>query len=563
MRKADEKGEVNEMKKNRIGFIAIVIAVILVGSVLTGCTSESPSKSEKSATENSSSNKPTQDNESRTEDSADEVPIGGKVTIGNSTDCTNIAAWRIRSPYERLSWSGIYEPLFKIADDGSLKENLATSLEPDYDNLTYTLYLRDDVYFSDGSHLDADVVVWNFENFKENSQSSATHFSRIESFEKLDDYTVAIHLDSWTSQLPFSLADVAGLMYSKKAFDDNGYDWCLENPVGTGPFILDKWVKDEYKTLVRNENYWNKDVTVYLDSYEIRVVADQTTAENALNANEIDAFFNGKTMFQHSMLTQGYNEYANTSRYGGYFLVYASGVEDSPLSDVRVRQAISYAIDAQTICDTLGYGIDTFSGQYAALGSSFYVDGINDYAYNVEKAKELLTEAGYPDGFETTIYTANELGVNDYMVVLQGYLKEIGIEAKLDYSDNAEWSGTIMYEIPEGMVLFSHGFDNNIINQAYSNFALSNEGNGMLNRSKIVPEDLKTALDNAIGAPDTETMMDEWKTINKLIFDEYCLAYTISHYQGTRVVCNDRILDMGWLATPSNYQDYTRIAVRK
>lgn len=559
------------MKKRSKKWLSVLTAAVLAGSTLMGCSGGADKKpaetqaAETTAAQAAETEAP-KDEILETKPAATEgkeIIEGGSVTIACSTDCSNVAAWRVRSPFERLNWSGIYEPLFRINDDGTVKENLATALDADAENLTYTIHLREDVTFSDGSPLNADVVVWNLENFKENSQSSATHFSKVESFEKVDDYTVAIHLSAWTSQMPFSLADVAGLMYSKKAFDENGYDWCMENPVGTGPYMLDKWVKDEYKTLVRNENYWNKDAMGHLDSYEIRVIADQTAAENALKAGEIDGYYNGNTMFENTMLSQGYQEFSNTARYNGYFLVFASGIEDSPLNDVKVRQAICYAIDAQAICDSLGFGIDTFSGQYAALGSSFYVDGVNNYEYNVEKAKELLAEAGYPDGFSTTIYTGNEIHVNDYMVVLQGYLKEIGIDVQLEYADNAEWSGTIMYEIPEGMIFLTHGFDNNIINQAYSNFALKNEGNGMLNKCKQVPDELKAALDKAMEAPDTDTMKAEWANAVKLLFDDYCLAYTVGHTKGSRVLCNDRIVDMGWISTPCNYMNFSNIAVCK
>ncbi|WP_320956618.1 ABC transporter substrate-binding protein [Enterocloster asparagiformis] len=554
------------MRKNCKRWLSMAMAVLMTGSLLSGCSGSSGGTTTVAQENGAATQASEAESVSETQAASNtekEFIEGGSVTIACSTDCSNVAAWRLRSPFERLNWSGIYEPLFRMNDDGTVKECLATALDSDYENLTYTIHLRDDVKFSDGSPLNADVVVWNFENFKENSQSSAVHFSKVESFEKIDDYTVAIHLNEWTSQMPFSLADVAGIMYSKKAFDENGYDWCMENPVGTGPYMLDKWVKDEYKTLVRNENYWNKDSAGHLDSYDIRVIADQTAAENALKAGEIDAYYNGNTMFQNNMLAQGYQEFANTARYNGYFIIFASAVENSPMSDARVRKAICYAIDSQAICDSLGFGIDTYSGQYAAPGSSFYVDGINKYEYNVEKAKELLAEAGYPDGFTTTIYTGNELHLNDYMVVLQGYLKDIGIDAKLEYADNAEWSGTIMYDIPEGMTLISHGFDNNIINQAYSNFALSNEGNGMLNKCKIVPENLKEALDRAMAAPDNDTMMNEWKTAIKILFDDECLAYTICHAKASRIICNDRIVDMGWISTACNYMDFTKLAVCK
>lgn len=488
--------------------------------------------------------------------------VGGSMVIAASTDCSNVAAWRVRSPYEKLSWSGIYEPLFRITTDGEVYGHLAEKLESDYDNLTYTVHLRKDVYFSDGSHLDADVLLWNFENFLENSQSASTFFSRVKVFEKIDDYTVAIRLNEWTTQMPYSLADTAGLMYSKKAFDENGYDWCMENPVGTGPFVLDEWVTDEYKRLVRNDNYWNKEATIYLDSVEIKVIPNQTVAENALKTGEIDGYFGGTAAFRHNMGAQGFAQYANPARQTGQFLVFASAVEGSPMSDVRVRQAICYAIDSQTICDTLGYGINTYSGQYATVDSPFYADNVESYIYDPEKARQLLAEAGYADGFSTTLYTGNEMNLNDYMVALQAYLADVGINLDLQYADNAEWSGTIMYEIPDGMILSNHSFDNNIINQAFSNFAsVDGRGVGLLHRSKIHPQELTDHLLAALGTQSTSEMMKHWYEANKLIFDTYCIAYTIGHTSAVQIVCNDRIVDMGWMVTACNYMDYTAVAV--
>ena len=213
------------MKRQWVHTIAGALAIVFAGSVLAGCGSgfsgASSGATSIASTDAEETQAATQEENILKDSSAQALSSkyieGGKVTLATSTDCSNVAAWRIRSPYERLSWSGVYEPLFRIGDDGHITPNLAESLDSDYDNLTYTVNLRNDVYFSDGSKLDADVLLWNFENFKENSQSSATHFGKVDSFEKVDDDSVTIHLSEWTSQMPYSLADVAGLMYSKKA----------------------------------------------------------------------------------------------------------------------------------------------------------------------------------------------------------------------------------------------------------------------------------------------------------------------------------------------------------
>lgn len=101
------------------------------------------------------------------------------------------------------------------------------------------------------------------------------------------------------------------------------------------------------------------------------------------------------------------------------FLIFASDVQDSPLADVRVRQAISYAIDSDTIAKTIGYGKVFVSNQYAVEGTMFYNPDVKGYGYDVDQAKALLADAGYADGFTTTIYCGVDQALTDYLVAIQ------------------------------------------------------------------------------------------------------------------------------------------------
>ena len=205
-------------------------------------------------------------------------------------------------------------------------------------------------------------------------------------------------------------------MYSKKAFDDNGYDWCLQNPVGTGPYILNEWVNDEYKTYTRSENYWNTDATTYFDDLRIVVIGDEAAAQNSLMAGEIDAYHGFSDASQATMMNMGgYSRFINKLGFADYVVYFASDVEGSPISDVRVRQAICYAIDSQTMSNALGFGMTMANNQYAIQGTKFYNDEIQGYPYNPEKAKQLLEEAGYADGFTTTIYTGNDMDMTTWL----------------------------------------------------------------------------------------------------------------------------------------------------
>ena len=537
------------MKKLVAMLLAIVMVLSLAACGGNGGDSTEPAGSESAGGETEGSGTDSK-----------EAKMGGTYTLGMSVDCTTAASWRLRSGQEKGTWSAVYEPLMRIDDDGNVVGYLAESLEADEENLTYTVTLRDDVYFSDGSHLDADVLLWNFENFKENSQTSATHFGSVESFEKTGDYTVVMHLSEWNTQIPYSLNSVAGLMYSKQAYDENGAEWCERNPVGTGPFVLTEWVTDDHKVFEKNENYWNKDATIYLDSFETRIIADEMSAQAALLNGDIDGYLNGSASFQNTMEQAGFTRTVNNMWYTIYFLIFASDVEGSPLADLKVRQAISYAIDSDSIAENVGYGKIFVSNQYAVEGTPFYNPDVVGYNYDVEKAKQLLEEAGYGDGFTTTIYCGVDQALTDYLVAIQGYLREVGITLNIEEQETAIWTSKGIYDIDEGMILAGHGFGSNLVNQQVSNFSKrAVEGVGMLKECKLHPDDLDAAIMSALSASDTEEMLKYEFEAQKLIIDTYCLGYPVAIGNSTVVMLNPDVVDAHCYANNNEYYDYTQI----
>lgn len=485
---------------------------------------------------------------------------GGDMTIGMATDASEAAAWRMRSGQEKLAFGACYEPLMRIDADGNVVGNLAESLVADQDNLTYTVTLRKDVNFSDGSKLDADVLLWNFENFKENSQTSATHFGSVDHFEKVDDYTVKICLKEWNTQIPFSLNSVAGLMYSKQAFDENGYDWCLEHPVGTGPYVMTEWVRDDHISFAVNENYWNKDNGPKMDSLTFKVIADEMSAQAAMVAGDINVYYGASESLQTALEGAGYTRAVNKMWYTILFVIFASDVEGSPLADVRVRQAISLAIDSDTIAQTVGYNKVFVSSQYAVDGTMFYNPDVKGYGYDVEQAKQLLADAGYADGFTTTIYCGVDQALTDYLVAIQGYLKAVGITLNIDEMETAEWRSTGIYDIPEGMILAGHGFGANLVNQQVSNFSKrAVSGVGMLKEVKLHPDDLDETIMKSLSASDTDEMLKYEFETQRLIIDEYCLGYPLG-LKPSQVYMAAKNVNVAGFETMNEYNDFTQIA---
>ena len=543
------------MKRALKRILAAAFAAILVVSCLTACGNNTSD-----GTSNNSSN-----NTSNGSNAGTGSDAGGgdtEIIIGDYADAPNVASWMIRTGSDKSHWVyTIYEPLFTMSEDGEVVPYLAESLTSDPDALTYTVKLRDDVYFSDGSKLDADALLWNFENFKENATTSSTHFGTVDSFEKISDSEVVIHMAQWSSQIPYSLCSAAGLMYSKQAFDENGYDWCLQNPVGTGAYLLDDWVTDDYKTFVYNENYWNASVKPEVTKITIKVIPDETTAQAAMLSDNLDVF-PGTYNFTKDMEAQGFPRVTTKMWYYSDFIVFASAIEDSPLSDVRVRQAICYAIDSKTIQETINLNMSLLTNQYAIEGTPFYTDTVQGYDYNPEKAKELLAEAGYPDGFTTTLYTGTDLNLSKQMIAVQGYLQDVGITVNLEYQDVSIWSSKTVYSIEEGMVMVSHGFGTNIVNQAVSNFSQEAvKGVGMLKDCKLHPDDVNEALMNALSAKDTQTMIDEFNEAQRLIFDTYCLAYPVDSDAYSWVSLRDTFNDNGCFGTTTEYYNYALLTV--
>ncbi len=284
------------------------------------------------------------------------------------------------------------------------------------------------------------------------------------------------------------------------------------------------------------------------------------TAQAAMQNGELDAFMEASYRFCQDMEKAGFPRQTTQTWYFSNFLVFASGVEGSPLEDVRVRKAICYSINSEEICQSIDLGMAFVNPGYGISGTPFGGEAIQGYGYDVDKAKALLAEAGYGDGFQTKIYTGTDLQNKPLMVAIQGYLAEIGIQAELIYQDVSVWASQTIYGIDDGMILCAHGFGSNIVNQGVSNFSKQAvDGVGMLKESKIHPDDVDEALMKALQA---EEMFLEFQIADQLITDEYCLAYPVDSDSYSWTSLRDTFQDNGCFATRTEYYDYSLLTVR-
>jgi peptide/nickel transport system substrate-binding protein len=339
------------------------------------------------------------------------------------------------------------EPLIFEKSNGEAAPLLAESVEEDVDNLQIIFTIRQGIKFTDGSTLNAEVVAWNLEKMIE-----AKLLPGITAVEVMGEYKVALHLEYYSNNLLPVLAGRSCSIISKEAFEANGIEWARENPVGTGAFKLSEYVRGSHITFVRNDAYWQSGKP-YLDGLEYVFMRDVMTQNIALRAagdQSIDAVLTTNGEQIEMMRTAGLEVYSLPV--GPISLVPSSKNEGSPLANVKVRQAISYALDRESLVAARGFGVLQPAWQQISEGFSAHLPDSYNLSYNLDRARELMVEAGYPDGFRTTLYAQPGLADRDMAVAMQGMLDKIGITAAVEFPDSggytsqraAGWEGMLV-----------------------------------------------------------------------------------------------------------------------
>ena len=313
---------------------------------------------------------------------------------------------------------------------------LATSWEENAEEKSITFHLREGVQFHDGSPLNAEVVKWNYENMRAHGKGDVFYDAQVE---VIDEYTVKAIFDEFHLDAVEIFADVG--MYSKKAYDELGEDGVLFNPVGTGPFVFSEFVTDTRVSYVRNDNYWQEGKP-YLDGIDIYSIVDSDAAVTAFLNDEIDYFSASSSTLIQRVEAEGFSNIAKQSFYGNSVpcAVPNSRVEDDPFYNEEVRKAVFlYGIDWESFAALAGQGCAIAWHDLSVEGALCYNPDVNaSFEYNPEKAKAMLAEAGYPDGFETTIHSGNVL--LPVATALQAEFKKLGITAEVHRVNTSDTS---------------------------------------------------------------------------------------------------------------------------
>ncbi len=477
------------------------------------------------------------------------------LVFGSSGDVSRLDPADVTDGESISRMDNIFEGLVEYeAGSTEIKPCLAESWDISENGKEIVFHLKKGVKFHDGTDFNADAVVFSFER-----QYNPEHpyyqygewaywgymFSDIDRVEKIDDYTVKLILSEPNASIMTSLAMFTVCIVSPANAEKYGED-AFKHPCGTGPFKFVEWVKDDHITLEANENYWRERPKI--DKIIFRVIPDPSARLLSLEVGEIhgmeypnpadfDRIKANSNLVLMSEPGMNIGFMAMNTGYG-YVDANQNGVKDpdeplektpgyfEPLTKKEVRQAINMAIDKEAIVRDIFMGTASVAKNGMPPFMLGYNDEIEDYPYDPARAKELLAEAGYPDGFEVTLHVMPVS--RPYMFdppkigeAIQSYLAAVGIKVNFYQVD---WA-TYLQETEAGMHQMcllgwtgDNGDPDNFLNVLYGLNACSIGTAG--NYAFYTNEENQELLTKALRTYDVEKRAEYYKKAQELIHED-------------------------------------------
>lgn len=366
------------------------------------------------------------------------IADGGTLIIGVETDQGRIDYSQNPTLVGANTATLINEGLLIPDEKNQAAPALAEAWEVSQDIKTYTFKLRKGVKFHDGSDFNAAVVKWNVERVMAvEGALFAPVFNRlIASMETPDDHTIIFKLKEPSASFLgnfFDRYDNMFVIQAKTSFDADGK---FIKPIGTGPFRFVKWKQNESLTLIKNDTYWNSDLPK-VDKVVMKVILDPSSRLNALRAGDIHI----TRKLPIEAVEAGMKSKPSGFRVAtsiGQTITLNMNSKWAPLNDVRVRQALAHALNREDMNLAVSFGLGQATHQYYPKGMPWHFSEVKALEYDLEKARALLAEAGYPKGFDVT-YTVsqNNQELVEAANVFQAMMAEIGVRVKLELLDEA------------------------------------------------------------------------------------------------------------------------------
>ncbi|MFD1039745.1 ABC transporter substrate-binding protein [Virgibacillus byunsanensis] len=406
----------------------LFILILIIAVIATACSDDS---------ETSGDNDSNSDNDS--ESNVEQV-----LKIANDQEPAGLDPHTTPAHSSVRVYSKVYEGLVTFDENMEVVGQLAEDWEQP-DDSTYIFNLVEGVTFHNGEEMTAEDVLYSFERILDEATAShiASYFSDVTNIEVMGDYQIKFELEEPNATFLTNLTNSSAAIVSQQVVEENGD--LQQVAVGTGPFVFEEWVPDNSVTLSKYEDYYVEDVPK-LDRVEYYTMKEESSRLSAIRTGEIDM----TTLTAKSSELLDGEEEINIMDYQSLEYSYVGfNTDKEPFNDERVRQALSMATDRESIVDIVWDGDALVSGPIAPAMGDWSIDVEQEAIYqrNIDEAKQLLADAGYPDGFSTVITTASTYAdMVDTAQLLQQQWKEIGVEAEIeqiewgDYIDT--WSNT-------------------------------------------------------------------------------------------------------------------------
>ena len=409
---------------------------------------------------------------------------------------------------DQVTYANIFEGLTRFGPDGSVNPGLAESWTVSDDGKIYTFNLRKGVKFHDGSDFDAEDVKFSLERIGAEGSTNAQKalYADIESVEVVDPNTVKVNLSKPNGNMLFNLAWGDAAIVAPETAENNA-----TNPVGTGAFVFKDWVQGDRVELARNPDYWGEPAK--LENVTFKFISDPSAAFAAVMAEDVDSFtpfpapenlaqFDADPRFK---LVVGSTEGET---------ILSTNNKMPPLDNPKVREAIAHAIDRQAIIDGAMFGYGTPIGTHFAPHHPAYVDLTGQSNFDPEKAKALLAEAGFPDGFTTTLKLPPPSYARRGGEIVASQLRNIGIETEISNLEWAQWLEQVFRGKDYGLTIVSHTEPLDISIYARPDYYFQYES-----------ADFNKIMDDLNNATDPEERNKLLKAAQQKIADDYVNGY--------------------------------------
>lgn len=450
--------------------------------------------------------------------------------IGTASDITNLDPHLSNDVPSSNVQANIFETLLTQDVDGELHPNLATDWEQTEDN-TWEFQLREDVTFTDGTDFNAEAVAATMDRVLDEDIASQRAFlyEMVEEVNIVDNYTVEFVTEYPFAPLPAHLAHSGGGIISPTAIEE---DYAMmeegnepgsyigENPIGTGMLMLNEWDTGNEVVLDTNEDYWG-DVPSF-DSATFRVIPEDLTRIGELQDGNIHII---EPIPSDSMDQIENNENATLVRTESLGLDYIGfNTQKEPFDDERVRQALSMAINKETIVDGVLNGAGVVAESPINQNVFGYSENVDGLEYDPEAAQELLAEAGYEDGFSTTLWTNDETTRQNISEVAQQNLAEIGVEVDVEVR---EWGSFLDSTAQGDHDMFILGWSTVTSDADYGMYPLfhSSSVGAPGNRSFLEDDEVDEVLESARQETDENTRLELYEEAQNLLVEKAPMVY--------------------------------------